>query len=176
MNRFFAIAITVVLFAVSCRKPDQYSDIPTLTFKSLSFSTDSFGSRLFTLVATFTDGDGDIGYNQGDFSDPNSPYHSDYVIAIQRLKNGIWTDTLRHHYLPNTFDTIYSTFQIAWRLPYLTPDGNNKGLKGDIEQTADLPLGLNDTIRFRAFLYDRALHKSNTITVPEQGGYFIHTN
>jgi len=172
MSKSIFIAVTLcLLFALSCRKPDQYSDIPTLTFKSLTFLTDSFGSRLFTLVATFTDGDGDIGFNKGE--NPNS---SDYVITIQRLQDGIWTDTIRYHYIGNTNDTITAPFQVTWRLPYLVPDGANKGLKGDIEQTADLPLGLNDTIRFTAFLYDRAMHKSNTIIAPSNGGYFIHTN
>ena len=173
MKRIFAIFILVVLFALACRKPDQYPDVPELTFKSVDFSQENIGLS-FTLTATFTDGDGDIGYytdkgNGAIFDSSSSPYYSNFVIKLFRFKNGEWTDTIHFHYLGDPIERD-TTFSFTTRIPYLTPEGKNKGLKGDIYKTDNLPLGLNDTIRFEAFIYDRALHKSNVITTP---AYFI---
>jgi hypothetical protein len=141
--------------------------VPTLEFKSLVFSTDASNFETFTLTATFTDGDGDIGYNAADYSDASSPYYSNFVITLFRLHNGVWTDTIV--YCVNSTLTT-GVYPIQTRLPYLTPTGKNKGLKGDINKTEDLPVCMSDTIKFTAFLYDRALHKSNVIETPE---YFI---
>ena len=68
-------------------------------------------------------------------------------------QNGVW----------NTIDTPVSS-----RIPYLTPDGKNKALKGEILRELNLPFPLvNDTMKYDIFIYDRGLHQSNTITTPE---------
>ena len=161
--------------------------IPALEFKSLKIAGSDSGISLktFTLTATFTDGDGDIGYyldrpNEPIFDDSTSDYYYNYVIEMQVQKNGIWQDTIITYELIDTnSDTteadndttiVYYNDLASARLPYLTQDGQNKGLKGDIDKTAYLPLLLGDTIRFRAFIYDRALNKSNVIFTP---GYFV---
>ena len=54
---------------------------------------------------------------------------------------------------------------LGGRLPYLTPTGKNKTLKGDISCDIDVPpQSLQDTFRLDVFIYDRALHQSNTVT------------
>ena len=144
------------------------------------------GAKTFTNTATFTDGDGDIGYyqdrpNDPIFDDSTSQYYYNFVLQLQVYSNGNWNDTTISYvdinYNSDTTEadndttiTLYNNL-ISSRLPYLTQDGQNKGLKGDIDKTAYLPfLPAGDTIRFRGFIYDRALHKSNVIYTP---GYFI---
>ncbi len=163
---FFLIAFAV--YFSGCTHPDVYPNVPTLEFKSMSFDTGALG-RTFTLVATFTDGDGDIGYyqdrpNDSIFDDTLSQYYYNFVITLQVYKHGIWVDS--------TYNADSSLiYNVNTRLPYLTQDGQNRGLKGDIEKTDYLPKPFNDTLRYRAFIYDRALHKSNEIVTP---AYFVN--
>jgi len=172
------------LLISGCRNEDTFPDIPTLEYKKLVFGDDS-GIKTFTLTATFTDGDGDVGYyldrpNEAIFDDSLSDYYYNYVIELQVQKNGIWKDTIIFYedieYNIDSIDSDNDTTIVFYndhtsaRLPYLTPEGQNKGLKGDIEKTAYLPFLLGDTIRFRAFIYDRALNKSNEIFTP---GFFV---
>src|SRR5205823_1110986 len=117
--------------------------IPALTFKSLDFTQTNPGVS-FTLVASFTDGDGDIGYhreggNGAIFDSTYSPYYSNFNITLFRFKNGMWTDTIHFYYPPFNLVTYDTLVTFETRIPYLTPDGKNKGLKGDIYSTHDLP-------------------------------------
>jgi hypothetical protein len=53
------------------------------------------------------------------------------------------------------------------RIPYLTPDDPNKAIKGIIVDTLTLnPAPLFDTIKFKFYIYDRALNKSNVDSTP----------
>jgi len=167
-----------------CGPQEPYPDIPSLEFKKLGLgNVDSM--RTFTLTATFIDGDGDVGYyldrpNGTIFDDSLSDYYYNYVIALQVQKNGIWQDTtIFYNDIEFNSDTteadndttvVFYNDLASARLPYLTPEEQNKGLKGDIEKTAYLPYLQGDSIRFRAYIYDRALHKSNEIFTP---GYFV---
>jgi len=172
------IAIFCAAIISGCARNDKYPDTPTLEFKSLTFGSDG-GINTVTLTATFTDGDGDIGYyqdrpNDSIFDSTYSAYYYDFVIALQVYRNNNWKDTaIIMDVDTTTHDTTFYNESASSRLPYLTQSGQNKGLKGDIDKTSYLP-GLSlpgDTIRFSAFIYDRALHKSNIIYTP---GYFIH--
>jgi len=152
-------ALLLVLAIISgCKKTNEYPLIPSITFKSLTTTQDASGYDLGShVIVTFTDGDGDIGYhNSGNgypYDDTSSIYYYNFVVKLQQKKVGIW----------NT-----DTFKLSGRIPYLTPEGNNKALKGDIGM--DIPLikhVTNDTMRYEIFIYDRALHKSNVITTDE---------
>ena len=119
---------------------------------------------------SFTDGDGDIGYyqdrpNDSIFDDSTSEYFYNFKIILQVYKNGVWVDSTSNG---DTINPRY--YNVSWRIPYLTPDGQNKTLKGDLEQTNELPSPFNDTLRFKTFIYDRMLHKSNEVFTPS---YFV---
>ncbi len=183
-NLFFAFVVGL-LFS-GCVTNNPYPDIPTLEFKSITFGDN--GAYTFTLITTFTDGDGDIGYyqdrpNEPIFDDVLSPYYYNFVMGLQVMKNGVWIDSsivytvidFKSDTTEADNDTTYTLYNdlISLRVPFISQDGQNKGLKGDIDKTAFLPIPLSgDTIRYRAFIYDRALHKSNEIFTP---GYFIRT-
>ncbi len=57
------------------------------------------------------------------------------------------------------------------RIPMLTPVGNNKAIKGEIEDTLYMYNynGTFDTIMFDVYLLDRDLNKSNTVST----GWFL---
>ena len=150
------LVLFVFLLATSCKKLPTYPDVPILEYKSLTFSQDADGNdEKFTLTATFTDGDGDVGYRESGngavFDSSSSPYYNNFVVTLSILRNNVWQDTV---------------FTISNRIPYLTPEGPHKALKATIDKTDDLPFIGTATIRFSAFIYDRALHKSNVITTP----------
>jgi hypothetical protein len=181
MRNLIFILLGVLLLS-SCNRRDTYPDTPALEYKSLDFGIEqSTGLKVFTLTATFTDGDGDIGYyldrpNEEIFDDTASEYYYNFNLSLQVQRAGVWKDTtilnevidLNVDSIDSDNDTTITYYNdiASARIPYLTQDGQNKGLKGDIKKTAYLPGLLGDTIRFRAFLYDRALHKSNEIFTP----------
>ena len=183
-NLFFVLILG--LFLSGCRHADTYPDIPALEFKDLKFGDDGV-LMTFTIINTFTDGDGDVGYyldrpNSPEFDDSLSDYYYNYVINMQVQRSGAWVDTtiifeaidFNSDTTEADNDTTFVNYNdlISARIPYLTPEGQNKGLKGDIEKTAWLPFSMQDTIRFRVFIYDRNKHQSNIIFTP---GYFVDT-
>lgn len=178
MKKLFFIVAALLVIA-GCGHKDTYPDIPTLEFKSLVFGN-SGGLKTFTLTATFTDGDGDIGYyqdrpNDSVFDDTLSQYYYNFVIGLQFLRNGTWIDSVPIVQIDYGVDSIASDndtifYNASTRLPYLTQSGQNKGLKGDIDKTEFLPALFGDSIRLRAFIYDRSLNKSNEIFTP---AYFV---
>jgi len=155
--------LIALLVAAGCKKLPTYPDVPVLEYNSVTFTQGDFGPT-FTLTATVTDGDGDLGYHDsgnGEFDSLSSPYYKNFVVTVEILRNNDWVDV-------RTVDTLYT--DVGSRLPYLTPTGAYKALKAEIHKTDYMPLdNLNptETFRFTAFVYDRALHKSNTITTPE---------
>src|SRR5205814_2061241 len=124
------LIISVFMLSSACKKLPSYSDVPTLEYKSLAFEKDESGNdEKFVLTATFTDGDGDVGYhsdpvNGAIFDSTSSPYYYNFVITLSYMVNNEWRDT---------------AFNVSTRLPYLTPDGKYKALKATIDKTDYLP-------------------------------------
>jgi hypothetical protein len=145
-----------VLFVVltACKKLPTYPEIPALEYKSVTFGEGSLG-KTFTLTVSFTDGDGDIGYHESGngsiYDDTLSQYYRNLVITLFYWDNNEWVE---------------DTTERGARIPWLTPEGPHKALKATIDKTDDLPF-IVGKIRLTAFIYDRALHKSNIIVTPE---------
>jgi hypothetical protein len=116
-----------------------------------------------SLVISFTDGDGDIGLRQsdttGNFSSTNYFHHNLFVEYYEKDDALGW---VRGKTLAG--DDI----NFLYRVPYLTPNGNNKALKGEIAVTIE-PTYYNpfstqsDTIMFKISLADRNLNVSNVV-------------
>ncbi len=142
-----------------CMKKQSFSDIPQISFLGMELLVDTAQIvRTGILTISYQDGNGDIGLNPSDTFPPyqkNGPYYYNYVINFFEKQNGI-------------FQQVNVDPPFSLRIPVLTPNDPNKAIKGFITDSIDLyPPPLYDTIKFEAFIYDRALNKSNTITTPE---------
>jgi hypothetical protein len=157
------IPVSALFLVIGCTKPQKYPNEPIISYKSFIQYTGSDGAdSIGVLKLSFTDGNGDIGLNQEDTLPPfdkGGPYFYDFIIKYFEKQNGAYI---------NVLDSLTGLTNNS-RIPYLTPEGKNKALTGEIEMQLFInnPLSDYDTIRFEAFIYDRALNKSNTITTPD---------
>jgi hypothetical protein len=161
-NILFFLSVALFLFLFSgCKDPVEYPLIPVIGFKSIAVTQDASGFDSKVLVTlTFTDGDGDIGYypresgrNASVFDDPSSPYYNNYIVKTWIRRSGVWTE---------------DTTNVSARLPYMTPEGANKALKGEILRELTLPPLLSaDTLKYDIFIWDRSFQQSNVVTTPE---------
>ena len=155
---YFYLSIVIVFAVISCRKLEEFPVEPVITYKSIYSTINAQGfDQKITVIVSFTDGDGDVGYrvngqNDSIFDDPTSQYYNNYIAKLFQFKNGNWVE----------YPTI---LPLGGRLPYLTPVGKNKALKGEISCDIDVPpQAVQDTFRLDLFIYDRSLHQSNTVT------------
>lgn len=133
-----------------CIKRDKFSDVPEIRFKEFLLYQDLRGE----LVFTFTDGDGDVGYKQGDTLPPYNRggdhyynFFMDYYVKI----NGEFVKQ-------NPLIPFY------YRIPFIQPEGKNKTLQGTISvlDITPFPITLNyDTVKFVFYMEDRAFNRSN---------------
>ncbi|MEN8929492.1 MAG: hypothetical protein ABF258_05840 [Flavobacteriales bacterium] len=152
------IAVIFVLVLSSCLKPEEYPLEPIIEFERF-VATGDIGD----LVISFTDGDGDIGLQEsdttGDFRSDNFFHHNLFVEYYEKDDALGWVKgkTLAG-------DDI----EFLYRIPYLTPSGKNKALKGEINVKIE-PIYYNpfstesDTIKYRITLADRSLNVSNVV-------------
>lgn len=158
MTKVSFIVIISALVLSSCLKPEVYPLEPIVSFERFNVMSDSA-----SLVVSFTDGDGDIGLRQsdttGDFSATSYFHHNLFVEYYEKDDALGW---IRGKTMAG--DDI----NFLYRIPYLTPNGNNKALKGEIEVIIE-PTYYNpfssqsDTIMFKISLADRNLNVSNVV-------------
>ncbi|SRR5258705_3348306 len=157
LKKCFSIAVAAMLVFAGCKKADEYPIEPVITFKSLSTIKDANGyDNEGVLEIEFTDGDGDLGLSPSDTISPFTGEYGNNVHAIfYRFINGSWTP--------------WSQFDDLGRIQVITPEGNQKAIRGVIRKDhIGFPLNVtNLRVRFDVYIYDRALHKSNIITTSE---------
>jgi len=157
-NYWLITLITGILLFSSCMKKEVYPDIPEIAFQSfiLQFDSGVYAKRGF-LTISFKDGNGDIGLQPNQTEPPfdtGSIYYYNYIIDYYEKQHGT--------FIKIVLDPPYNA-----RIPYLTPDDPNKAIKGIIVDTLTLnPMPVYDTVKFKFFIYDRALHKSNVDSTP----------
>jgi hypothetical protein len=150
--------IGLFIMLSSCMKQEKYPDIPEIAFQSFTAEFDSglYAKRGF-LTISFKDGNGDIGLRQDQTAPPFDTagnYYYNYIIDYYEMQNG--------QFVKVDLDPSYNA-----RIPYLTPYDVNKSIKGIIVDTLLLnPMPLHDTVKFKFFIYDRALNKSNVDSTP----------
>jgi hypothetical protein len=158
LQKIELLLIGMLMFLSACKKADEFPVVPVISFNSLTTQKDAGGYDVSAkVVISFTDGDGDIGYypsgNGSPYDDANSPYYYNFIVKMFEKTNGNW---------------VLNPDTLSGRMPYITPDGSNKALKGDIAMDLFLPPHkTKDTLHYDIFIYDRALHQSNTITTPD---------
>ena len=154
-NGLKVMSTTVAAIALSlltgCVPKEKFPEQPLITYKSF----EQLGNSA-KLTISFTDGDGDLGLDQQDDQPPfdsASTYYHNFFLVYEELQNGEWVrpDLL----LENNY-----------RIPRITPSGQNKTLQGDIAVDLFWPINPGspyDTVRFEVMIVDRALNESNRV-------------
>lgn len=165
INLISLIIVVIALF--SCSKEKDYPPEPVIEYKNFIYDNNA---KEGNLIIGFTDGDGDIGLKPDQNYPPydsSSIYHYNFYIHIFKKVNGT--------YLPfvifNTSTQQNDTIVFKYRIQYIEPVSANGSLKGELNTKMDIGLMLpylnNDTVLFKAYIYDRALHKSNIINTSD---------
>jgi len=156
MRIFFKIFIIIFSFILffACQKIEKYPDIPEIEFVGVTriINPDNIIDKV-VLKISFTDGDGDIGLTQ---NDTLPPYDYNFFIKYFEKRDGEFVEV------------VLKDFSFNARIPVLTPEGRNKSIKGEIQDTIIVnTMSAYDTIRFETYIVDRALHESNVIITPD---------
>lgn len=155
------VLITAIVFTTGCKQNVIYPIIPVITYKGYEIvksytNTDS----ALKLTISYTDGDGDLGLGQGDtlgYFDKDSIYYNNMYVYYYEFFNNKWNQVT-----VNDFST--DTIRFKYRFPNLTPNSDNKAIKGEIEYTiTNLVPRKSNTIKFSIYIYDRMRHKSKTV-------------
>ena len=157
-----AIPIVYILllagFLASCQKESSFSEVPALSFKEYR-KTDT--SLVITLE--FTDGDGDLGLDDGDtiapFNQGSFAYNNLFLYFQQKVNDSTFS-----YYLNNGTDTI----RFWYRYKNITPAGQKKVLEGELIANLPAPYSIPgiDSFRFEIFMLDRSLNRSKSIYTP----------
>jgi len=161
------IILSIIIFIISnysCRKIVNYPEIPEISFENV-YVIDSVDildnkTKVVELLFTVIDGDGDIGLKEQDTIGPynkDSTYYYNLFITELEKVNGSFIE------VENTL------FPRNYRIPYLTPEGQNKNLKATVKVSIEYsyndrnPLAFN-VFKYEFYLVDRQLHHSNIDT------------
>lgn len=157
--KLFVLFLLVLGFS-SCLRRNDFPDEPQIEYIDfVKYQNTQGKDSIGVLKFRFTDGDGDIGLDEPDTFPPfneGSQYYYNFYVTYFEKQNGNFVEVTLP--LPNNS-----------RIPNITPEGQNKTLEGEIELSLYInnPLSNFNTIKFEAFIYDRALHQSNIIETPE---------
>ena len=164
----------MVLMVISCQKPVEYPIEPRVEYLGFTylFNADNTFSGEGIVAFSYTDGDGDLGLDDGDTIYPFGFHDAHYYnLEIDYLKcvNGVFEKTplLSPHVPTSPADTLvlYDTVTFNARFKRLRDNEDPKAISGtmDYRLTVQNPLSPNDTIKFEIRILDRALHESNVI-------------
>ena len=161
-NIFLLIAILPVILG-QCRKIEDYPDEPQIEFLDLVVkdSTDVLDNKMkhVTLKFRVIDGDGDVGLYE---SDTFGPFSRDsafyYNLFIDEYKK-----------VGDEYEKITNQFPRNYRIPYLTPEGQNKTLIANVSVEIEYGYSEFNPLPFKEFVYmfnivDRSFNYSNTDT------------
>ena len=138
-----------VFFFVKCQKAPDFPVVPSIAF--LSFNQNKIHPDKDSLKVTFsfTDGDGDLGYQQGQNTSSDTTI---YITDIRLDK---------------------SDYTYVFDMPYITPKGSYKQVSGNftIDMISDCHCrpdhAVYDTVWYKIKIRDRAGHVSNVIQTPK---------
>lgn len=154
------IGLAFALMLSSCLQTTEFPPEPEIEFESFELidSTDVLGNPIQICKVTigFTDGDGDIGLRPSDTTgrfSPDSLFYNNLLIDYYEEENG-------------QMQLIELEPSYSGRIPYITPPGQNKQLRGSIEYDMDISFRNSDRIQFDIRLADRDFNVSNTVSTP----------
>jgi hypothetical protein len=147
-----APAALLLLLIGGCGPKEKFPVEPRIAFERFEQFNDSA-----SLTISFTDGDGDIGLSETDLQPPfdsGSYHYHNLFLTYEYMQNGEWVQP-------------QLDLALHYRIPRITPTGQNKVLKGEISVALKpwpAPGNPFDTSRFEIKLVDRALHESNSVS------------
>lgn len=156
--------LALLILLVGCKKIVNYPDEPAISFTSVSSkdSTDALDNPVKRVTLTFhlTDGNGDVGLGVNDNTGPfsvDSAFYYNLFLQEYKMENGVLTEVPAPDGLRK------------YRIPDLTPTGQNKTLIADISVTVEYPYTEASPLPFREFDYvfyvvDRSFNFSNKDT------------
>ncbi|MEA3495714.1 MAG: hypothetical protein U9R42_06735 [Bacteroidota bacterium] len=150
----------------NCSDKMEFDIVPLIEFQEYKIYSDNSGlDTAIILTISFQDGDGDIGLSQSDTLAPfnsGSEYYSNMIVEYYEYN---YTDSQYTKVTPNPFSD--DTISYEYRLPIeISPNKNNKAIKGKIDLTINDILAKSNPIKFKIYIYDRELHKSNIVESP----------
>lgn len=153
MRIFFIVILSVLIFLVCCEKAEEYSEIPSVKYKSFVFDTEyikDFKNQVGYLTFEFVDGNGDIGFAE----------NSDSITSIEI------PDVFLYKYKKIDGNFILTDTTISL-LPYFVEGVYRKYIRGEMEIKIYFINQINDTIRYDFQIMDRQYHLSNLESTPE---------
>jgi len=157
---------------LSCRKFEEFPEIPEITYSHfLVLTNPQTGiTERGVLVFSYTDGNGDLGLDSRDTLfpyDKDGNYYYNLMIEYFEKQNGTFVEVPLLSW--NSDSSYFDTLTFNSRFPVLTPISGNLNIKGVFEDTLFIynPLSEFDTIKFKAYIIDRALNRSNEIETDE---------
>ncbi|MBU2556036.1 MAG: hypothetical protein KKF98_16410 [Bacteroidetes bacterium] len=172
LTKILFLLLAGVLIFAGCRKFEEYPEIPVISYTNfivLMNPTTGITER-GVLVFDYKDGDGDLGLSTRDTLYPfsrDSKYYYNLIIKYYEKQYGVFVEVPLLSW--NADSARFDTLTFNSRFPVLTPESGNQAIKGIFEDTLFIynPLSDFDTIKFEAYIYDRALNQSNTIVTNE---------
>lgn len=159
------------LVFLSCKKFEDYPIEPQIEYSDflLEYNPETGRTERGVLIFSYTDGDGDLGLDPDQTYPPynfGSPYYYNLIIKYYERQNGVFKEVPLLAWNPDS--ARYDTLTFNTRFPQLIQEELEKPIKGVFNDTLFIfnPLSPFDTIKFTAYIYDRALHQSNTIETP----------
>ncbi len=158
-NWIYGFGIICTAALSSCLDPPEYPDQPEI------LGLESFiveGEKAY-IRFEFTDGDGDMGLNEGQVDPPfdtSSYYH--FNARVHYLEYNQFTNDWEIQ-----FNSLGDSITFKYRIQDLTPTGKNKALKGVIQLKLDpYQRPGADSIRYQIEIIDRSLNRSELFETP----------
>jgi len=157
----------LVLILTSCKEKPVYPSQPVIAYKDfIRYGSNPSDPDSVELVVSFTDNEGDIGLDQSDtfgiFKRGNI-----YMDYLYWDTVGTGSDHWSYYDITQPDSVPFDTFKIAYRVPPVLPSGDPaEPMKGLIYVKQKPFIKVYNKIKYVVYLYDKALHRSDTIHTP----------
>lgn len=159
-----AIVLIALMVMTQCKKIENYPDEPQIEFLEVLVrdSLDVLENKIkhVTLKFRVIDGDGDVGLYESDtlgpFNRDSAFYYNLFIKEYEKIGEEF-------------VEVTDNQFPRNYRIPYLTPEGQNKTLIANVSVEIEYGYSDSNPLRFTEFKYyfkivDRSFNFSNTDT------------
>ena len=159
----FNVYLLFTIIIWGCKKEPTGSSFPEISYEASFVYKDKLGKdSMLILSIGYKDDEGDLGLSSQDTLPPfnfgNSGFYN-LNVSVEEQKSNIWMPII----IPATKDTLNFNQRFGRLL-----DGNKpKKIMGviDMRIPAQPYPGIKPSlVKFKVYIYDRKMHKSNTIT------------